>query len=100
MPHPRLGCRLLSLPAGSVVTAKVNLSINPIPGTPETFSWAVYDRDQAPVFGLGFGDVGVAWVLAPGATHGGNILYGPFSISAARLLLSAGEGMTCSGTRQ
>ena len=136
-------------PAGSVVTAKAELSIDSIPGTPETFSWVVYDRNQAPVFGLvfdsatgrvlsqtgggettpagqvflpgtvyqlslemdcsrgiwgvslngvsilddqplsaaaissGFGDVGVVWVPAPGATLGGKMHYGHFSVSAA-----------------
>ena len=136
-------------PAGSVITAKADLSIDSVPGTPETFSWAVYDRDQVPVFGLvfdsatgrvlsqtgggettptgqvflpgatyqlameidykrgvwgvslngvaiienqklttaamnsGFGDVSAAWVPAPGATQGGRMHYGRFSVSAA-----------------
>ncbi len=41
-------------PAGSVVTVKADFSIDAVPGSSETFTWAVYDRSQAPVFGLLF----------------------------------------------
>lgn len=137
-------------PAGSILTAKADLSIDTTIGTAEMFSWSVYDRAGDPVFALtfdattgkvlsqvdgaeaeptgqvflpgaiyqlvldvdyargvwgaslngvsiledqalsdtaiknGFGDVGAVWIPAAGATTGGTMHYGHFSVTASQ----------------
>ena len=39
---------------GSVVNASVDLSIDTVPGTPELFSWTLFDTQAEPVFSLSF----------------------------------------------